>query len=249
MTLYARSDLMSVSIPATSGGCGQSHSRPVRAGAPVKTWALTCPDGCESYLRGEKKAKVIQVIPGDKDRGIPSQMKHVADSDPHWSTTPEGVPQTPDERQVHRVRSEQGQRQLETLSAFAALKQANVTIPAQAQWVVDKILEEIAQREMGSLAIQGVMVCASGHENAPGAKFCNSCGLKMDGKLAIGNPKGQEVDVEVVQEDFTMGGYPSIRVDAMPLRTLHVATLKKMARDKGLSDKGKKEDLIARLEA
>jgi hypothetical protein len=197
----------------------------------VKTWGLTC-SPCEKYLRGDLKDKVIKVTPGDKDRGIASAMKHVADADPLWSTTPEGIPETPDEQQIHRVRTEQGQRQLETLSAFAALKQANVEIPAQAQWVIDKILDEIAQREIGSMrAIQGSTVCVTGHENASGARFCNTCGVKMNGKTAI----------EPAEDIY---GEPEI-----PLASLHVATLRKKAREQGLSDKGRKEELISRLAA
>jgi len=43
---------MSVSIPAGSGGCGKTHSRPVNKGTIAKIWGLNCLP-CEAYLKGE----------------------------------------------------------------------------------------------------------------------------------------------------------------------------------------------------
>ena len=242
MTIYARSDLMSVAVPVTSGGCGQNHSRPVKNGAPAKTWGLTCPP-CEKHLRGDLRDKIIQVTPGDKDLQIPSRMEHVADADPHWSTTPEGAPLTPDEQHINKIRAKKGDEELSRLQALIAAKAAGIDVPANAMWLLEQTFDP--------RVIKGTVVCQDGHENTSGAKFCSTCGGKMNGKatLQIGNPEGQEVDVTVTQENFTVGGHPAIRVDALPLRTLHVSTLKKMAREKGLPDKGKKEDLIERLQA
>src|ERR1700684_334669 len=96
MTLYARSDLMSVSIPVTSGGCGPPHSRPVRKGAPAKDFRLDCP-GCENFLKGGGRT-VLHVTQGSKELGIPTHQEWVADCDPCWGATPESVPETPDER-------------------------------------------------------------------------------------------------------------------------------------------------------
>src|SRR5580698_6953669 len=65
MTLYARSDLMSVSVPVASGGCGGTHSRPVRDGAPARDFRLDCP-GCETFLKGGGRT-VLTTVPGDKE--------------------------------------------------------------------------------------------------------------------------------------------------------------------------------------
>jgi SAP domain-containing protein len=240
MTLYARSDLMSVSIPPTSGGCGDSHSRPVKAGVPAKTWGLDCPL-CESVLRGDHKAKVINVLPGDKDRGIPNRLVHVPDSDPHWSNTPEGIPPTPDEQHVNKIRAERGSEQLQQLQALAMLRGAGFELPEEAQWVLN--------RNFDPRIVRGTVVCADGHDNVAGAVFCSTCGTRMAAKgiLQIGDPDGQEVDISVIGENATAGGGGAIRVDALPLRTLHVSTLKKMCREKGLPDKGTKKELITRL--
>lgn len=230
LTLYPRSDLMSISIPVTSGGCGATHVRPVTRGAPAKKWGLDCSD-CETVLRGDRKQKIINTIPGDKDRGIPARLVHIPDADPHWSSTPEGIPLTPDEQHIFKLRAEQGKQQLDMLTAFAALKQGGVEIPEQARWLIDRTLEDIARP-----IVKGNMVCGNGHDNNSGAKFCIECGIPMNGKAQI--------------EPFTSPGTePIIPQPVIPLDMLHIATLRKMCREKGLDDKGTKVALIGRLQA
>lgn len=244
MTLYARSDLMSVSIPTDIGGCGKTHTRPVSRGVPAKVWKLDCAQGCESYLRGDGKPKVIKVIPGDKDRGVPSRMEHVVDAHPQWSTTPEGIPPTPDEEHVHRIRTEKGAQELQMLQALVAMRGSGMSIPDNAMWLLEQNFDP--------RLIHGKVICNNGHDNVPGSRFCHDCGIKMAAQGAIqnvqvGDPDGQEVDVSVVGDTGNPYHPAAVRVDALPLRTLHVATLKKMAREKGLSDKGTKAELIERL--
>lgn len=227
MTLYARSDLMSVSIPVTSGGCGDTHSRPVNNGAPARTWGLDCPD-CEAHLRGDKKKKIIHTIPGDKEKGIPARLTHVADADPHWSNAPEGVPLTPDEQHLHKLRAEQGKQQLDMLTAYAALSKVpglDLKDFHEATWLLNQTLDPLKRPR-----IEGEIVCAEGHGNPASTKFCGECGISMtvQGALTAGEIK------ELYQEPDT-------------LVKLHVATLRKMCREKGLSDRGTKAELIKRL--
>src|SRR6185437_16681414 len=85
MTLYARSDLASISIPATSGGCNSTHSRPVVKGAPAKVWKLECPP-CESVLRGDAKPKKL-VYETDKRTGQTIRQARVPDASDQWSST------------------------------------------------------------------------------------------------------------------------------------------------------------------
>ena len=182
MSLYARSDLMSVSVPATSGGCGKTHSRPVSKGLVSKVWELKCPD-CEAYLRGDFKPKVIKVRGGDKNKGIPSRMDHVADSDPHWASAPEAVPQTPDEEQIHTVRAELGKEQLKMLEAFAAATAAGLDIPREAMYVLEKNFDP--------RILKGNVVCVNGHDNNAGAKFCSECAVDMS--IRGGLPQSEDV--------------------------------------------------------
>ena len=222
MPLYARSDLMSVSIPKPQG-CGATHMRPVTRGAPAKVWKLECPE-CTSHLRGDRRDKVIRNIHGDKELNIPSRMEHIPDADPQWSNTPEGVPLTPDEQHVNKIRAERGNQQLQQLQALAALRSAGLQLPPEAMWLLESNFD--------SRIIKGSMICADGHENPAGTKFCGECGMSMDALASIAPPP-EETDPEEPAE--------------IPLDMLHIATLKKRAREAGYSDKGTKQQLIARL--
>lgn len=79
MEIYARSDVMGVSIPAESGGCGQTHSRPVTDGAPAKKFALDCPS-CSVVLK----------------------------DDPLWSKHADDLPLTPDEQAKQEAEAKLG---------------------------------------------------------------------------------------------------------------------------------------------
>lgn len=217
MSLYARSDMMSVSIPETSGGCGKTHSRPVTKGVAKRIWELNCPQ-CERYLRGDNRPKVIKVTGGDKNRGIPSRMDHVADSDPHWSSTPETVPPTPDEERVHSVRQEVATQQLQLLQASAAAKAAGFDIPPEAIW----LLEE----KLGGKILQGNVECANGHVNGAGTKFCNECGISMSARKAVNT--GEE------KQDSG-------------LEKLSLKELREMCKAEGLPTSGSKKQLLERL--
>ena len=225
MSLYARSDLMSVVIPQPKG-CGAAHTRPVTRGAPTKTWKLDCPQ-CESYLRGDGKGKVIKYLPGDKDKMIAPKMVHVADADPHWSNTPEGVPLTPDEQYIHKIREERAGQEFQQLQALAAAKAAGIEIPANAMWMLNQTFDP--------RIIKGVVLCPNGHDNVSGARFCAECGTGMSTKGAIG--------FEPIPPE------PVDPADLIPLDKLHIATLRKKAREKGLNDKGTKAQLLERLSA
>lgn len=91
MTVWARNDVCAVSISLEHGGCGETHTRPVIKGAPVKIWALTCHGGCEDHLRGNSL----------------------------WSGTPEGVPETPDETNIRLDVERRGQFEQQATMATA----------------------------------------------------------------------------------------------------------------------------------
>jgi hypothetical protein len=76
VAVYARSDVMSVTLSSVHGGCGNVHSRPVKDGAPVRYWKLEC-GKCEDFLR----------------------------SDPLWSSHESKIPETYDE-QIRREEDE-----------------------------------------------------------------------------------------------------------------------------------------------
>lgn len=138
MTLYARSDVMSVSIPVTSGGCGKSHSRPVRNGAPAKEFELSCP-GCENFLKGGGR-QVLKQNPIDKETRTGGELVRVTDVDPQWGSTPESAPETPDEQTYVAKRNKQGQEELQMIQALAFAKQAGIEIPANAMEMLQRRL-------------------------------------------------------------------------------------------------------------
>ena len=189
-------------------------------GAPSKVFQLDCPP-CEAYLRGDRKPKVLKYAT-DKKTGQVTRQERVADADPMWSSTPDSVPLTPDETRTNEVRSERGRMQIEMLQALAALRSTGVEVPPEAMWLLE--------RELPAGVLKGTVVCASGHDNQAGVKFCAECGASMAarGVLPAGDDPGEpEVD----------------------LARLHPQTLKKLCRKAGLPDDGSKDDLIGRLQA
>lgn len=224
MSLYARSDLMAVSIPREQGGCGATHARPVTRGVPAMKWELNCP-ACESHLRGDGKPQILHTVPGDKDAGIPPSQQRVPDGHPHWSSTWETVPQTPDETRTERARVEQGERQLRAIESLVNLKSAGIDLTGRTEII--HYLRRSGLPE-DALTSSGIVLCAAGHDNIPGVKFCGECGMSMNVRA--------QVEEEKTPEPV-----------AVNYGVLHVASLKKICRERGVDDKGTKEQLIGRL--
>lgn len=217
MTVYLRSDVMCIAVPVESGGCGEQHSRPVIKGAPVKTFALDCPDRCEAYLRGDNRPQKL-VYETNPKTGQTIRQARVPDASPMISSTPDTVPLTPDEERTNAVRSERGKMQIEMLQALAALRSTGIDVPAEAMWLLE--------RELPADVLRGTIICAEGHDNPAGVKFCAECGMSM----------AVRATVEAV-------------APVMDLARLHPQTLKKLCRDRNLPDDGSKADLIVRLQA
>jgi len=220
VTLYARSDVCSVSIPVESGGCGAAHMREVTRGAPAKIFKLEC-GPCEAYLSGARKPKILKYHINAKT-GQTVRQERVADADPMWGATPDTIPLTPDEERTNTTRQERGAMQIQMLQALAAIRQTGIDVPAEALWLLE--------REIPEGVLKGSVVCASGHDNPAGVKFCGECGVSMAARGAIAAPAAP--------------GEPVV-----DLGRLHVQSLRKMARDRGLPDRGSKNELIQRLAA
>ncbi len=211
---------MSVAVPATSGGCGAAHTRPVTHGAPAKIWKLDCPP-CESYLRGDHKPRILK-YQTDPRTGQVVRQERIADADPMWSSTPDTVPLSPDEERTNTVRSERGRMQIEMLQALAALRSTGIDVPPEAMWLLE--------RELPQGVLRGTVVCVNGHDVPAGNGFCGSCGASMSARAAVEpTPEPEE--------------------PAVDLGRLHPQTLKKLCRERKLPDTGSKDELIARLAA
>lgn len=98
MTIYARSDLAAVTVPAEGfGGCGDLHSRPVANGAPVQIWALDC-YLCEDHLR----------------------------HDPHWAVTPSEIAETHDEKNNREDFERRGAKDKDAVLTLALARLAGI---------------------------------------------------------------------------------------------------------------------------
>jgi hypothetical protein len=91
MPVFARRDVASIAIPATSGGCGNQHTRPVVQGAPVEIWKLDCP-ACTPVLMKEIESATYEWR--DKE----GKLHRINNST--WGDTEFRIPQTPDEASV-----------------------------------------------------------------------------------------------------------------------------------------------------
>jgi len=150
MTVYARSDVSAVTISKDHGGCGQIHSRPVVEGAPAKLWALTCHAGCENFLR----------------------------ADALWASTPQTIPETPDETALRQDIERRGQVEHQTSMAQALNDLAKLgDLPN----VLAQLLGNAAQggKAEAITVEQELRLCRNGHANVAGTKFCGECGANM----------------------------------------------------------------------
>ena len=210
---------MHITVPAESGGCGRpgGHSRPVIKGAPAKVFKLECP-ACESALKGDRRPKKLQYHI-DAKTGQSVRQERIADGDPAWSSSPDTTPLTPDEDRTNTTRQERGRMQIEMIQALAAMRSTGIQVPPEALWLLE--------REIPEGVLKGTVLCASGHDNVAGAKFCAECGTSIAARGAIPPPEDAVVD----------------------LGRLHPQTLAKMCRERDLPDKGSKDVLIGRLQA
>jgi hypothetical protein len=206
MGLYGRSDVMSVAVPASSGGCGAMHSRPVTDGVPEADWNLEqhCPR-CAGALRG----------------------------DPLWAAMPADVPETPDEIAIREDAAKRGDR---------ALKRAQEELSVRQHELTEKIVTLL---ERGGTPVQ-----------LPDPDLIARL-VAQEVQKAMSRPQPAPPEPEPEPENGE--GYESVPLwDAdgtalAPMKNelfrLHVRTLGKMCRERGLDDSGGKAELIARLAA
>ena len=232
MTVYARSDLASVSLSAAHGGCGEVHVRPAPGGKPEQPWALTCGGGCEDHLR----------------------------HDPLWSTTLSEIPETHDERIGREDFDKRGARDKDNVLALALAKLAGVELPESLlRPITGNMPKAIAMMECPSghpgkpgskfcatcgepmqqpvnALTAAPVLCAEGHENTAAAKFCGECGTPMNAQAQAAH--------------LTPGGEPEPAAGKrVRLRDMRLEDLQAKARQAGLDDGGTRTELIDRLRA
>jgi len=174
---------------------------------------------CEAYLKGDRKPRILK-YQIDSKTGQSVRQERIADADDRFSSSPDTVPLTPDEERTNTTRTERGRMQIEMIQALAAIRATGLQIPAEAMFLLE--------REIPEGVLRGTLVCANGHDVPTGNKHCGECGISMAARGAIAAPDEPAV---------------------VDLDRIHPQTLKKMCREKGLPDKGSKDDLIGRLQA
>lgn len=145
--------------------------------------------------------------------------------DPHWSGHAAEVPLTPEEDRAKEKLVNEGNAAVQQMTAaMAALFAQGVTQQQQA----------------------GGVTCRCGTVAGANARFCAACGASLvQDPVVIPAHVEKSVSVEpsAAKGDATLE-QPEPEVD---LSAVHTLTLKKMARHRGLSDVGPRDDLIARL--
>ncbi len=222
MTLYPRRDYQALGpVP----GCDREHLRPQgRNGEPVHPWGLDCP-AHQAHFCGDGKPKILKYVT-DRKTGQVIRQERVPDAHPGFSTTPDTIPLTPDEEETRGLKLEKGENQLRALESLLALKAGGIDLTSRPEVLF--YLQESGLPAEAFRALKGVVVCVNGHDAGPGSRFCPECGVSMDARGAIASPAAEP---------------------AVDLAGMHVQSLRKMARDRGLPDKGSKNDLIQRLAA
>jgi hypothetical protein len=97
MSLWARSDLASVTVSAAHGGCGEVHIRPAPGGVPDPIWRLDC-DVCADHLR----------------------------HDDHWSVTVSEIPETWDEAKSREDFDKRGAKDKDAILTLALARLAGI---------------------------------------------------------------------------------------------------------------------------
>jgi hypothetical protein len=233
--LYARSDVCSVTVPVSSGGCGGSHSRELTHGAPAKHFKLSCPP-CEGFLR--ERASDI------------------------WVSTEADIPETPDETKGREDFQKRGATDRDNILAIAMAKLAGVELPQTMRQAISGVSPNVQSAILGTLicpeghdAEPGsrycsecgaemrspvLAACPDGHPMTPAAKFCSECGKPsaMSAAPAIEPPAPPRPARAPVARKA-----PARK----PLRDMRAEDLRQIARDRGLSDSGSRLELIERI--
>lgn len=155
--------------------------------------------------------------------------------DPLWSTTISEIPETHDEKNVREDWEKRGAQDRDAIMPVLLAKLAGVD--------VSQLPESLTRAISGaSLHIPGVLECPKGHAQPSGQDFCGKCGAPMHERAATG-----VLPVAEVREPAA-----EVRIPDAPKRELadlHPQKLRKMCRERGLSDSGTRPEMIARLEA
>jgi hypothetical protein len=157
---YCRSDIQSIAISSAQGGCGQPHAK---AGQVFK---LDC-DKCAGVVLGHNRPRVVKW-----KEGIGHQ-KNQLDNWDGWTSVISDIPLTPDELLERDGVKRTGESDMQRLSALAMCHQLDIPLPQSLATALGGI------RALEEMRGEPQVVCAQGHSNRAGARFCDLCGTSM----------------------------------------------------------------------
>jgi hypothetical protein len=209
------------------GGCGKIHKYEI---GPTGYPEFTCPDGCEDFARNDPQhATMPAKVPEDYDEKI----------------TREDLEQRSNKRQElvmamasARAVGMNAEADMLALQAGIPLSTAYLTCPSGHQSAATMKYCGVCGVPISAEA--KVLCPACGHENMPGQKYCGECAAPMrqaTARAALGAP-------EPVAQPSSASSSPE---KPRRLRDARLDELQALARKHGLSDSGKRPQLITRL--
>jgi hypothetical protein len=159
--------------------------------------------------------------------------------DPHWAVTSSEIPETHDETKSREDFERRGAKDKDAILTLALARLAGI----DAAELPESLTRMISGQPL-HVPVQGQLECPScGAGAPPGQRFCGGCGSPLSvpvSKAAIPGPQSHAQPP--APEPAPSQGFRPKR-----LRDANRETLQGLARSKGVSDEGKRGDLIVRL--
>jgi hypothetical protein len=235
MTVYSRSDVQMENVSPAHGGCGSPHLRPQGSdGSAVRLWALSCPNGCENYLRTDK----------------------------NWATTEADIPETPDEVKGREDFAKRGATDRDNVLAIAMAKLAGVELPQTIRQAISGASPEIHAAIAGKMVCENghdaepgskfcqecggrmrqpvIAACPDGHPMTPAAKFCSECGKPA---VVMTAPAIEPPAAPPAARTPKPSGPARVK----PMRDWRLEDLQAEARRRGVDPSGTRQALLERM--
>jgi hypothetical protein len=152
--------------------------------------------------------------------------------DSHWAVTSSEIPETHDESKAREDFERRGARDKDALMTLIMAKAVGLD-PAQLPESLTRMVSGIP------LHVPGQVECPQGHAQAPGMRFCGTCGSLMSAPVA-------KAALSAPQPPPAPPAEPS-PFRPRRLRDAPLSTLQGLAGTRSLDTSGTRADLIARL--
>jgi hypothetical protein len=184
----------------------------------------------------------------------PDGCENFLREDPMWSSTLSELPETYDEKLSREDFQRRGAIDRDQVMALAMAKLAGVELPDTMRRPISGLAPHVP-------VITGEIVCADGHPNEAGSKFCGECGSVLHAPVRLTCPDGHEITAKMRfcgECGQPVNGTLALETGEPPaattpvkrrLKDMRSEQLKAMARERGLDDSGTRADVLERLRA